>query len=126
MAPRIIVATRPVAAPPDAIVIDFANKAFWRNGHMIFRKNNVSSTPVKFRILAALLVASPRPVSFNDLMEFVYGDTEDGGPLTARGCLKTHLSLTRSFIHSLGYVVVSKWGWGVQLLPAQIEVRKAA
>lgn len=55
-------------------------------------------------------------VHTDQLIDFVYGDDEDGGPLDARACLQVHITKARQKINRLGWTIVAERFRGYRLV----------
>lgn len=82
---RVLIATRPVKAPRDTVVLDVAHKLILRDGKMLnFNGNEVRY--VSFNVLATMLMrfAAGKFLGLAELGDIVYADDENGGPLNPR------------------------------------------
>lgn len=113
----VILATRAVNAAPNALVLDLSNHTIWQNGRSLFHKNYVLSRPVTFRVIAALLAAAPKPVMLNELVDFVWGDDEDGGPDSAAKCIDVAIHKVRPVVFALGCQIVRRHRVSIQIMP---------
>jgi hypothetical protein len=114
--PQIILALGPVKAPADAIVIDYLNSTFRRGTECRrLHSNRPDVLPIGFRAIACLIVASPGCVSHDDILQAVYGDDPNGGPIWAVSSMTSVISSRRDLLTWLGARVSSQRGFGHRL-----------
>ena len=108
--------------PKDAIGLDFRNRCVWYNGSRYPSYRAYHRGRVSFRILTALLVRSPHMVPKQELLEYVFGDDESGGPDAADRVLNVyaynlcHDVARRTNIAShIGFKIITHWGRGYSL-----------
>lgn len=124
MWPRVILATGPVASA-DAIVIDHRHLTIRRDGFGTLRlPQRHGKYPVTaFPLLAALLVRAPHVVTWNELVEHIYGGDPDGGPLDPIQVLRCIIARDRRKLEMLGIFVAVEHGRGPRLqLLANLQV----
>jgi hypothetical protein len=84
----IIVTCRPQRLMRDVVVVDMAANVIWCDGRS-YRSERADTT---FRIRCAFLFASLAGfLTHADLMDFVWGDDEDGGPDNPRNHISVRL-----------------------------------
>lgn len=99
MWPRILFGgERAAAANPDAIVIDC------RGCHVHGVGLRRPLTLLQFRFMVAVLTSRGEARRYGELVEFLYGDREDGGPLMAD---KAVWNLAHGCNRKLGRVLIS-------------------
>lgn len=83
---------------PSAVVVNTYLCQFWR-GPMYVRLS-----PTRFRFAAAVVCAR-RPISVDELIETMWGDDIDGGPLTPEKYLDVTLNHIRPVLRQIGISV---------------------
>lgn len=121
---RVILATRPTvwAQAPDRIVIDHGNGCFWRDFRRwpkppVGRASFGNDYGVRFRIFTALLVRMPNFVPWADLIDFVWGEDEDGGPMQPRNSVWVRLNQSTDGLAFLGVEPFNVWNCGAGFRP---------
>ena len=82
---RVVIATSPVKAPRDTVVLDVAHKFIVRDGKMlIFNSKEVRC--VSFTVLSTMLIrfAAGKFLSLGELCDITYCEDENGGPIDPR------------------------------------------
>jgi DNA-binding response OmpR family regulator len=105
----------PPAAREGKILIDVANRTLTRGADV------VRLCPGEFIFAVVLLSAAGRTLSRKELMEAMYGDREDGGPLSK--ALDVYLCRVRRSLLCIGVRFETVWGRGICAL---IDVPEAA
>lgn len=100
---------------PEALVVDYETRCVRRGAE---RVNFYGNAPTKrFQFCAALCCAAGSEISRYDLIEMLWGDAEDGGPLCAYNIISRMLYDARPFLRWAGLTVQSTYFFGM------IEVR---
>lgn len=63
---------------------------------------------VRRRILDALVASFGRRVNTTDVVAYVYGYRRDGGPMSARDCVKVHAYALRRLLSRYGLTIVGQ------------------
>jgi DNA-binding winged helix-turn-helix (wHTH) protein len=105
----------------DELLIDAATGVVQRGtSRTIISRGNCA------RVLTALRDAYPGEVSIKRLLEAVYGDDSDGGPLFANTCIHVAIHHLRTPLRTIGVAIVAAFGaYRLELLPLP-EMEKAA
>lgn len=82
MTPRIFLSCGPMEMP-GAIIVDYKNSCLWRDGVRKLKNTGRNGINLRFRLLSTLLVCSPNVLSRADIVDAMWGDYEDGGPVDA-------------------------------------------
>lgn len=82
-------------------------------------------TRVETRIVEALAAGRHRLTPIEVLIDAVYGDRPDGGPLNAAGCLKVRITSLRPKLASSGWTIENKHSLGYRLTPLSPETAGA-
>lgn len=88
------------------IVVDLRSSTISR-GSM-----TAKASPIELRTAAALLANLDVPLSTERLVEHIWGDREDGGPLAADRCLQVYITRLRHLLDALGMRIESLRGHG--------------
>lgn len=102
---------------PAQIVIDMPG--------MRILKNNTAAqfSPAVFRFAAGVIAASGRLVTRNDLIEALWGDDPDGGPIDPNKLLDVYLHKSRQRLMPLGIGIATHWGYGVKAEPFVVPTK---
>jgi DNA-binding response OmpR family regulator len=78
-----------------------------------------SFPPLTFRLVTGLLAASGHWLSRDEIIDRLYGDCEDGGPLDPHGVIKVSVHRQRALLAGLGIdlLAMKKIGWRCEILP---------
>lgn len=82
-------------------------------------------TRVEVRIVEALAAGRHRLTPIETLVDAVYGDRPDGGPLNAANCLKVRISYLRPKLASFGWGIENKHSLGYRLTPLSTQTAGA-
>jgi hypothetical protein len=113
--PRIILARGIGPLARDAIVLDHANYQIWHRGQCVLR--SVQRPPItSFRIAAILLMRAPDLVTHSEMIDHLYGEDAEGGPLDPMRLIKVLLNRPlRPLFEKLGFACVNRYGVGLYL-----------
>lgn len=67
-------------------------------------------------VILRLSQAQGRIVPMHQIVDFLYGDEEDGGPEDARNCAQVHITKVRRKISPLGWVIEAERYRGYRLV----------
>ena len=83
-------------------------------------RSRPSGQPARIRsgIVNCLRTAEGRPVSYEDIIQYLYGHRADGGPLTARVIITVEVHELRK----CGFPIKTFWGRGYSYDPAMLGV----
>jgi DNA-binding response OmpR family regulator len=95
-------------------------KTVWLDG------NQVSLSPLKFEILATLMLAYPRLLRTREIADYVYGGREDGGPLSVGSVVHTMLKEINAVLPPINLRVRKERHRGVTLAPLAMVAQVAA
>lgn len=101
---------------PEALVIDYENRCVRRGSERVSFSYGTAPTKT-FRLCIALCCAAGGDVSRSDLIDLLWSDDEDGGPLRADSIISTMLCHARPFLLWAGLAVHSTKFFG------RVEVR---
>ncbi|KAA2237713.1 hypothetical protein [Salinarimonas soli] len=93
--------------PAEVLVADHGACSFSRFGATLVLPQDV------FRIVVALAAAAPALVSYDEIIDAVYADCPDGGPLAPRANLKRWLKRWRDPLVILGIEIATVFGRGL-------------
>ncbi len=72
----------------------------------------VRLTPKVFQVALVLCARQGGVVAMDDLIDFLYGDDPDGGPVTAEKLVHMYVMRTRKALPDIGLRVRTLWGRG--------------
>jgi len=139
---QVILATGNAAAiadaNPESIVLDYQTRrrisgagTFYGNtpaGRIFYRSHAIRLPAGQFRVGACIIAARGRTVAKAEIMEALFGDDEDGGPMDKM--IDVRLCQVRKTLPALGIQIETVWGQGYRVInvavSAQIELRRAA
>lgn len=109
---RIILSNGPIETT-DAIVIDHGNCCFWQRTERRPWIGGRREANRRFRTLTALLVRAPYVLTWDELIDAVWGDDPTGGPDNPRGHIGVILTQARPLLKWLGGKTVTMSGVGI-------------
>lgn len=115
MSPRVVIATHRLSIwPADGIVINPRTMTLSR-GRLVFYvgKSGPSKGQMTLRLLSAVLLRVGTVLEWTDLIEHLWGDDLEGGPLQPKQHIWLALRRQRALIDTLGVKVSSSWSFGV-------------
>lgn len=117
---RVILATNSIRRIPDAIVLDFRHRRVTRDGQVM----KVAQNP--FKVFACLIAAMPRTVRKWELIDCVYGEDFDGGPMCAEKCIDVYIHHARRVARFCGLRIVTAHGRGFYVVDTAPSWKVAA
>lgn len=114
---QVIIGAGLAARRRDALVLDIVGCSISRAGERVFMAR------MPFRFVACLAAASGQWIQTRDLIEALWGDDEDGGPLKARQILSVMKSKARRTLRSLGLFVDYDTVAGFRLVEIPVSAR---
>lgn len=125
MTPRIIITRARVRHVPDAIVISHRPFVITRNGSELSFQNRYGA-PVSFRLLASVIVAMPRVLTWAELQDIAYAENPNGGPLSVRDNLCVIRNKHCQRLRTLGLRIVIRKAFGAHAEELGQQLREAA
>jgi DNA-binding response OmpR family regulator len=104
---------------PDALIVDYDRKAFWRDGAFIRLE------PSKFMLVFLIASRVGALVSKEELCDALWGDEEDGGPDTQWKVIDVQLCKIRKVLPSLGVWIETVHGRGYRFVARDGSVEHA-
>lgn len=92
----------------DVVRLDYRSRVISRGGVA------VPLGPVRFRLAAALVGNAGALVSWQELIEALYGDDAAGGPEDAHAAIGAHRLYAGRRLVRLGIRIVTHWGFGLE------------
>lgn len=96
---------------PDAIVIDFARCRIGFSGSWTVEGNTLS---FRFRTFVCVAAASTQFCGRDDMIEFIYGDDPDGGPLNPWNRISVYFYHNTRWLERAGIAWRNRWGRGFE------------
>ncbi|MFG1260063.1 hypothetical protein V5F79_22305 [Xanthobacter flavus] len=108
LSPAVIIRRgKPVQTDPEAVVICLDRREVWRG------RSFAHFSRTEFRLLHALLSARGAVVAWDELIDFIFADREDGGPERVRNAMQVWKCKVRSRLNHLGIGIECRWGVGL-------------
>lgn len=101
----IILGCGQVPAPAGALVIDHKHGVFWRDGMAYGHRPQHGGITQRFKIMAVLISSMPGFLSYDALVESLWGDDEDGGPAKWRSCVSSAVVQWRPMLDELCIII---------------------
>lgn len=110
---RIMLSIGPLYLDEDTVVIDHRHHCIWR-GEKVFAVG-YSPYHIRFRFMTLLLTRISKVVTHEEIVDFLWSDHPDGGPLTIYKTLNVHVYHCRPKFRQLGMTLHTHWAWGLEL-----------
>lgn len=113
--PRVLVSTRALFKEEDILVLKVRERTLSR-GCFLVNFNQTRETLV-YRLIKALVLRAPRVIAADELIDAVWMNDVDGGPLAANQAILTALTIIRKrkLVEVLGLEITTAYGRGYAL-----------
>lgn len=95
---------------PSTVFINLGDRSISRNGHIL------AFYEVPFRIFTSFIVTRGSITSRYDVIDYVWGDSSDGGPDNATAILSLVLARYRTYLCDLDLYLENEWGRGWRIV----------
>lgn len=111
MTVRVVLGTwgRLLPRDDDAIRVDFSNATISRG------EATIHLQPMQFVFAAIVLARAGQFITYTDLIDGLYGDRADGGPLRPMLIIRQHMHYVRPQLARLGISLRACWGRGAEV-----------
>ena len=106
-----IIAIKPKYCKPDTVYISMFTNTLYYLDHRFFVSRQLRL------IFLRTLAQSPGFVTYEELIDLLWGDDEDGGPDKANELIHKHMMNIRTIAAALGYRLDIRQGIGFAMVP---------
>jgi DNA-binding winged helix-turn-helix (wHTH) protein len=110
--PRVLVSTRHLFKDEDILLLNVRERTLSRAPFLVVLAGEKET--LFYRLIHALVLRAPRVVSFEELIEFMWLNDINGGPLYAKKIIHqiVHKIKRRRYLDALGIEITSAYGRG--------------